>query len=115
LQRTIAIVDGSGVLFDPDGLDQKEMSVIADWRGNFDYEKLILSVFGCSTRLATARRMIKFFDKSKLGPKGFVVLVEDTDVKLAGASLQHHRCTWCSNLTTNSRWHCCTVRPRLPE
>jgi glutamate dehydrogenase len=57
--NTIAIVDGSGVLCDLDGINRPEME-----------------------RLATARVMINQFDVSKLGPRGFRVLVDEFDVKL---------------------------------
>lgn len=54
-----AIIDGSGVLHDPNGIDRSEL-----------------------TRLAKARQMIVSFDKSKLSKGGFVILVEDKDVTL---------------------------------
>ncbi|KAI8803000.1 Glutamate/Leucine/Phenylalanine/Valine dehydrogenase-domain-containing protein [Cladochytrium replicatum] len=57
--KTIAIVDGSGVLYDPEGIHRDELE-----------------------RLATKRVMISNFDTSKLGPKGFRVLVDETNVKL---------------------------------
>eukprot|EP01130_Rhizamoeba_saxonica_P012440 TRINITY_DN5247_c0_g1_i1.p1 TRINITY_DN5247_c0_g1~~TRINITY_DN5247_c0_g1_i1.p1 ORF type:complete len:1393 (-),score=361.44 TRINITY_DN5247_c0_g1_i1:42-4220(-) len=57
--KTIAIVDGSGVLYEPDGLDREEL-----------------------TRLAVERLTIEHFDKSKLSPAGFLVLVTDVDVLL---------------------------------
>lgn len=57
--KTIAIVDGSGVLFDADGINREEI-----------------------TRLATKRQMISQFDASKLGPNGFRVLIDETNVKL---------------------------------
>ncbi|ORZ31905.1 Glutamate/Leucine/Phenylalanine/Valine dehydrogenase-domain-containing protein [Catenaria anguillulae PL171] len=46
--KTVGIVDGSGVLYDPVGIDRAEI-----------------------TRLATERKMINHFDVSKLSPKGF--------------------------------------------
>ncbi|KAJ3286072.1 NAD-dependent glutamate dehydrogenase [Borealophlyctis nickersoniae] len=57
--KTIGIVDGSGVLYDSDGINREEL-----------------------LRLANKRLMISNFDISKLGPKGFRVLVDDTNVKL---------------------------------
>ncbi|KAJ2559260.1 NAD-dependent glutamate dehydrogenase [Coemansia sp. RSA 1933] len=57
--RTTAIVDGSGVLCDPQGIDRAEL-----------------------TRLADARQMIQQFDLTKLGPQGFRVLVDDYQVVL---------------------------------
>jgi glutamate dehydrogenase len=58
-EKYVAIVDGSGVLFDPNGLDRDEL-----------------------VRLAKQRVMISQFDISKLSSKGYRVLVEDSDVKL---------------------------------
>ncbi|KAJ1818046.1 NAD-dependent glutamate dehydrogenase [Coemansia sp. RSA 2599] len=57
--RTTAIVDGSGVLYDPHGIDREEL-----------------------VRLATARQMIQHFDVSRLSPEGFRVLVDDFQVTL---------------------------------
>ncbi|KAJ2684547.1 NAD-dependent glutamate dehydrogenase [Coemansia spiralis] len=62
--RTTAIVDGSGVLCDPKGIDRAEM-----------------------TRLAHARQMIQHFDVAKLSPEGFRVLVDDFQVTLPDGSL----------------------------
>jgi len=58
-EKYTAIVDGSGVLVDPEGLDREEL-----------------------VRLAKERVMISHFDASKLSSKGFRVLVEDVDIKL---------------------------------
>jgi len=57
--KTIGVVDGSGVLFDPNGLNREEL-----------------------VRLAKLRRMISDFDNSKIGPGGFRVLVTDKEVTL---------------------------------
>ncbi|KAL1916544.1 uncharacterized protein VTP21DRAFT_5735 [Calcarisporiella thermophila] len=57
--KTVAIVDGSGVLYDPEGISRDEL-----------------------TRLANARLMISNFNPEKLGPKGFKVLVDEFNVKL---------------------------------
>ncbi|KAH9932722.1 NAD-dependent glutamate dehydrogenase [Epithele typhae] len=57
--KTIAIIDGSGVLHDPAGLNREEL-----------------------VRLAKARKPVGFFDTSKLGKDGYLVRVEDQDVKL---------------------------------
>ena len=59
--RTIAVVDGGGVLYDPDGLDRDEL-----------------------VRLARAGALSSAFDESRLGEKGFKVTVEDKDRKLPG-------------------------------
>ncbi len=57
--KTIAVVDGSGVLYDPSGIDRVEL-----------------------LRLATARKMVDQFDVTRLGPGGFRVLVGETHIKL---------------------------------
>lgn len=57
--KTTGIVDGSGVLYDPEGIDRAEL-----------------------VRLATKRQMISNFDVSKLSAMGFRILVDDTDVTL---------------------------------
>lgn len=62
--RTTAIIDGSGVLFDPHGLDRPEL-----------------------VRLAKARKMISEFDIAKLSKDGYRVLVEENDVKLPSGEL----------------------------
>jgi len=62
--KTIAIVDGSGVLYDPNGLDRPEL-----------------------LRLANARKMISDFDKGRLGPGGFRVLIGDHDVTLPDGTM----------------------------
>lgn len=56
---TIGIVDGSGVLYDPDGLNREEL-----------------------LRLAGERVMVEQFDRSLLGEKGFFVSVTDREVTL---------------------------------
>jgi glutamate dehydrogenase len=62
--RTVCIIDGSGVLFDPAGLNREEL-----------------------TRLAHARVMIEQFDESLLGEGGFRVLCGDTNVSLPTGEL----------------------------
>lgn len=57
--RTLAVVDGSGVIFDPDGLNRSEL-----------------------LRLANGRQMVTCFDDKKLGPRGARILIEDKDVRL---------------------------------
>jgi len=57
--RTSCVIDGSGVLFDPDGLDRAELK-----------------------RLAKKRRMADNFNKAKLGPGGFFVHINDQNVTL---------------------------------
>ncbi|PPQ75710.1 hypothetical protein CVT26_000951 [Gymnopilus dilepis] len=57
--KTIAVIDGSGVLADPAGIDRTEL-----------------------IRLAKLRKPVCFFDTSKLSKDGYLVKVEDQDVKL---------------------------------
>jgi glutamate dehydrogenase len=59
--KTIAIIDGSGTIYDPVGLDRSELE-----------------------RLARARKMISEFDASKLSKEGYRVLVDDVDKTLPG-------------------------------
>ncbi|TPX74221.1 hypothetical protein CcCBS67573_g04511 [Chytriomyces confervae] len=62
--KTIGIVDGSGVLYDPHGIHREEM-----------------------TRLATQRLMVNHFDVSKLSKDGFRVLVDEINVKLPDGTI----------------------------
>ncbi|KAI8611306.1 Glutamate/Leucine/Phenylalanine/Valine dehydrogenase-domain-containing protein [Chytriomyces sp. MP71] len=62
--KTIGIVDGSGVLCDPQGINREEM-----------------------TRLATQRLMVNHFDVRKLSKDGFRVLVDEVNVKLPDGSI----------------------------
>ena len=57
--RTIAIVDGSGVIYDPEGLDRTEL-----------------------LHLAQKRQMICNFNTEKLSSGGFRVLIDERDVTL---------------------------------
>ncbi|MFC1744665.1 NAD-glutamate dehydrogenase domain-containing protein [Candidatus Riflebacteria bacterium] len=57
--KTTAIVDGSGVLYDPEGLDRNELK-----------------------RLAKKRIMVDNFEPGKLSKKGFLVKISDKNVKL---------------------------------
>eukprot|EP00475_Leptophrys_vorax_P042699 TRINITY_DN80529_c0_g1_i1.p1 TRINITY_DN80529_c0_g1~~TRINITY_DN80529_c0_g1_i1.p1 ORF type:complete len:1051 (-),score=314.16 TRINITY_DN80529_c0_g1_i1:41-3064(-) len=54
--KTIGVVDGGGVLYDPHGIDRDEL-----------------------TRLANARQLTRLFDKNKLSKEGFYVDVEDRE------------------------------------
>lgn len=58
-EKYTAIVDGAGVLVDPQGLDRAEL-----------------------LRLAKKRVMISEFDTSKLSPAGYRVLVDETNITL---------------------------------
>ncbi len=62
--RTIAVIDGGGVLYDPDGLDRGELA-----------------------RLARAGRDSSGFDPARLGPRGFKVGVEESDRTLADGTV----------------------------
>ena len=62
--KTIAVIDGSGVLADPAGINRQEL-----------------------VRLAKLRVPVEHFDKSKLSKDGYLVRVEDQDVKLPCMSI----------------------------
>jgi len=62
--RTLGIVDGSGVAYDPEGLDRAELMDLAD-----------------------RRVMIENFNCAKLSPGGFVVKVSDVNVTLPDGTL----------------------------
>jgi glutamate dehydrogenase len=57
--KTIAIIDGSGVLADSAGINREELS-----------------------RLAKRRLTVAHFDKTKLSKDGYLVKVEEQDVRL---------------------------------
>jgi len=57
--KTIGIVDGSGVLYDPEGINREELE-----------------------RLARERKMIYHFDTSKLSKKGYRVLINEKKATL---------------------------------
>jgi len=62
--KTLCVIDGSGVLYDPEGIDRKELSM-----------------------LAQVRVMIEKFDKKKLSKNGFLVHVNDHNVKLPDGTI----------------------------
>ena len=66
-EKYMAIVDGSGVLVDPQGLNHEEL-----------------------LRLAKSRLMINHFDITKLSPEGYRVLVDDNNVKLPSGELVYN-------------------------
>ncbi|KAK9479274.1 Glutamate/Leucine/Phenylalanine/Valine dehydrogenase-domain-containing protein [Lipomyces japonicus] len=70
-EKYVAIVDGSGVLNDPNGINRSEL-----------------------VRLARARKMISEFDASKLSKNGYKVLVEDKDVKLPSGEVVENGITF---------------------
>lgn len=62
--KTIGVVDGSGVLYDPEGINRPAL-----------------------LELANNRVMTDKFPKDKIGPKGFYISVNDTNVKLPDGTL----------------------------
>ena len=70
-EKYIAIVDGSGVLVDPRGLNADEL-----------------------VRLAKQRMTISHFDAAKLSSEGYRVLVDETNVKLPTGELVHNGTTF---------------------
>ncbi|KAL4080785.1 NADH-dependent glutamate dehydrogenase [Scleroderma citrinum] len=62
--KTVAVIDGSGVVADPHGLNREEL-----------------------VRLAKLRAPVSNFDKSKLSKDGYLVKVEDQDVKLPSGEI----------------------------
>jgi len=62
--KTIAVIDGSGVLYDPYGINRKELK-----------------------RLAEKRVMVREFNRSLISPKGFFVSVNDKEVTLPNGTL----------------------------
>lgn len=63
-EKYIAIVDGFGVVADPNGLNHDEL-----------------------IRLAKKRAPVSEFDTSKLSPKGYLVLVDQKDIKLPSGEI----------------------------
>jgi glutamate dehydrogenase len=70
-EKYCAIVDGSGVLVDPNGLDRSEL-----------------------LRLAKERKMIVNFDISKLSKEGYRVLVEDMNITLPSGEVINNGTTF---------------------
>lgn len=66
-EKYVSVVDGAGVVVDPNGLDHDEL-----------------------LRLARKRVMISEYDLSKLSPEGYRVLVEDSDVRLPTGEVVHN-------------------------
>jgi len=91
--KTKAIVDGSGVLYDELGLNRTELN-----------------------RLANARLMGKEFNKSLLSPKGFFVDISDIDYKLPNgeiveSGLQFRNCFHLHHLSSAQLFVPCGGRP----
>ncbi|EMC96096.1 hypothetical protein BAUCODRAFT_71533 [Baudoinia panamericana UAMH 10762] len=70
-EKYCAIVDGAGVLVDPNGLDRKEL-----------------------LRLAKERKMINHFDIKLLSPEGYRVLVEETNATLPSGEIVNNGTTF---------------------
>jgi glutamate dehydrogenase len=70
-EKYVSIVDGSGVLVDPQGLDHAEL-----------------------LRLAKNRQMINNYDITKLSKEGYRVLVDDTNVRLPSGDLVYNGTTF---------------------
>ncbi|EME42299.1 hypothetical protein DOTSEDRAFT_73208 [Dothistroma septosporum NZE10] len=70
-EKYCAIVDGSGVLVDPHGLDKSEL-----------------------VRLAKERKMIVNYDTTKLSPAGYRVLVEENNITLPSGEVVNNGTTF---------------------
>ncbi|KAF9571767.1 NAD-dependent glutamate dehydrogenase [Mortierella alpina] len=81
--KTCGIVDGSGVLYDAEGIDRSELA-----------------------RLAENRLMISNFDISKLSPKGFRVLVDEVNVKLPSGEVIDDGLSFRNNFHLNPMVGC---------
>lgn len=79
-EKYTAIVDGSGVLVDPNGLDRDEL-----------------------LRLAKNRLMIVQYDVSKLSPQGYRVLVEDTQFRLPSGEIVNNGTSFRNTFHTRNQ------------
>lgn len=91
--KTIAVVDGSGVLYDPEGINRQEL-----------------------TRLAKGRVMTREFDRSKLSARGFFVDVQSSDIVLpngeqVGSGLMFRNNFHLNKLSTADVFVPCGGRP----
>lgn len=77
--KTIAVVDGSGVLYDAAGINRTEL-----------------------TRLANSRLMISNFDTGNLSSEGFRVLVDENNVKLPDGSVVENGLNFRNSFHTNA-------------
>lgn len=74
----IGLVDGFGCIVDEDGIDKNEL-----------------------LRLANNRFGNNKFDKSKLGPKGYAIMVEDKDIQLPNGKIIHSGIQFRNNFHLN--------------
>ncbi|EPY50639.1 NAD-dependent glutamate dehydrogenase Gdh2 [Schizosaccharomyces cryophilus OY26] len=70
-ENYIAVIDGSGVIYDPAGLNKSEL-----------------------LRLANERKMIDHFDTAKLSAEGYRVLVKDNNVRLPNGEVVNNGTTF---------------------
>jgi glutamate dehydrogenase len=70
-EKYVSIVDGSGVLVDPKGINHEEL-----------------------LRLAKERKVIGEFDASKLSSEGYRVLIDDTNIRLPNGDLVYNGTTF---------------------
>ncbi|KAH7064266.1 Glutamate/Leucine/Phenylalanine/Valine dehydrogenase-domain-containing protein [Paraphoma chrysanthemicola] len=87
-EKYVSIVDGSGVLVDPNGLNHEEL-----------------------LRLAKERKMISNFDTSKLSSEGYRVLVDDNNVRLPNGDLVYNGTTFRNTFHLRSDIHYDTFVP----
>ncbi|ORY00597.1 Glutamate/Leucine/Phenylalanine/Valine dehydrogenase-domain-containing protein [Clohesyomyces aquaticus] len=87
-EKYIAIVDGSGVLVDPKGIDHDEL-----------------------LQLAKKRVMISQFDISKLSPEGYRVLVDENNIRLPTGELVYNGTTFRNTFHLRSSMHYDTFVP----
>jgi glutamate dehydrogenase len=94
-EKYTCIIDGSGVLVDPRGIDRSEL-----------------------TRLAKERKMISEFDTRKLSKDGFRVLIDETDVRLPSGETVSNGMTFRNTYHLRAQAQCfvpCGGRPEAVE
>ncbi|KAJ4375841.1 NAD-dependent glutamate dehydrogenase [Neocucurbitaria cava] len=87
-EKYISIVDGSGVLVDPNGINHEEL-----------------------LRLAKGRKMINDFDVSRLSSEGYRILVDDTNIRLPNGDLVYNGTTFRNTFHLRSDIHYDTFVP----
>jgi len=76
--KTLCVIDGSGVLYDPEGINREEL-----------------------IRLAKKRVMVEQFDKTKLTKNGFLVHINDRNVTLPDGSIVENGLTFRNTFHLN--------------